>query len=218
MKVLIAEDEPTLAALLAKGLRRRAMAVDVVHDGAEALERLAVDDYDVLVLDRDLPKVHGDDVCRRLAAARARVRILMLTAAAAPAERVAGLNLGADDYLPKPFDYDELVARILALGRRAQAPLPPVLERADIRLDVGRRQAYRDGRYLPLTLKEFGVLETLLAADGALVSAERLLEAVWDVNADPFTNTVRVTLSKLRAKLGQPEVIETVIGAGYRIT
>jgi len=218
MKVLIAEDEPTLAALLAKGLRRRAMAVDVVHDGAEALERLAIDDYDVLVLDRDLPKVHGDDVCRRLAAARARVRILMLTAAAAPAERVAGLNLGADDYLPKPFDYDELVARILALGRRAQAPLPPVLERADIRLDVGRRQAYRDGTYLPLTLKEFGVLETLLAADGALVSAERLLEAVWDVNADPFTNTVRVTLSKLRAKLGQPEVIETVIGAGYRIT
>jgi DNA-binding response OmpR family regulator len=217
MKVLIAEDEPTLAALLAKGLRRRAMAVDVVHDGAEALERLAIDDYDVLLLDRDLPKVHGDDVCRRLAAARARVRILMLTAAAAPAERVAGLNLGADDYLPKPFDYDELVARILALGRRAQAPLPPVLERADIRLDVGRRQAYRDGRYLPLTLKEFGVLETLLAADGALVSAERLLEAVWDVNADPFTNTVRVTLSKLRAKLGQPEVIETVIGAGYRI-
>lgn len=217
MKVLIAEDEPTLAALLAKGLRRRAMAVDVVHDGAEALERLAIDDYDVLVLDRDLPKVHGDDVCRRLAAARARVRILMLTAAAAPAERVAGLNLGADDYLPKPFDYDELVARILALGRRAQAPLPPVLERADIRLDVGRRQAYRDGTYLPLTLKEFGVLETLLAADGALVSAERLLEAVWDVNADPFTNTVRVTLSKLRAKLGQPEVIETVIGAGYRI-
>lgn len=218
MRVLIAEDEPTLAALLAKGLRRRAMAVDVVHDGAEALEHLAIDDYDVLVLDRDLPKVHGDDVCRRLAAGRARVRILMLTAAAAPAERVAGLNLGADDYLPKPFDYDELVARILALGRRAQAPLPPVLERAGIRLDAGRRQAYRDGTYLPLTLKEFGVLETLLAADGALVSAERLLEAVWDVNADPFTNTVRVTLSKLRAKLGQPEVIETVIGAGYRIT
>jgi DNA-binding response OmpR family regulator len=218
MRVLIAEDEPTLAALLAKGLRRRAIAVDVVHDGAEALERLAIDDYDVLVLDRGLPKVHGDDVCRRLAAARARVRILMLTAAAAPAERAAGLNLGADDYLPKPFDYDELVARILALGRRAQAPLPPVLERAGIRLDTGRRQAYRDGTYLPLTFKEFGVLETLLAADGALVSAERLLEAVWDVNADPFTNTVRVTLSKLRAKLGQPEVIETVIGAGYRIT
>jgi DNA-binding response OmpR family regulator len=218
MRVLIAEDEPALAALLAKGLRRRAMAVDVAHDGAEALERLAIDDYDVLVLDRDLPEVHGDEVCRRLAAGRARVRILMLTAAAAPAERVAGLNLGADDYLPKPFDYDELVARILALGRRARAPLPPVLERAGIRLDVGRRQAYRDGTYLPLTLKEFGVLETLLAADGAIVSTERLLEAVWDVNADPFTNTVRVTLSKLRAKLGQPDVIETVIGAGYRIT
>ena len=218
MRVLIAEDEPALAALLAKGLRRRAMAVDVAHDGAEALERLAIDDYDVLVLDRDLPEVHGDEVCRRLAAGRARVRILMLTAAAAPAERVAGLNLGADDYLSKPFDYDELVARILALGRRARAPLPPVLERAGIRLDVGRRQAYRDGTYLPLTLKEFGVLETLLAADGAIVSTERLLEAVWDVNADPFTNTVRVTLSKLRAKLGQPDVIETVIGAGYRIT
>ena len=214
MRVLIAEDEPALAALLVKGLRRRAMAVDVAHDGAQALERLAIDDYDVLVLDRDLPEVHGDEVCRRLAAGRARVRILMLTAAAAPAERVAGLNLGADDYLPKPFDYDELVARILALGRRARAPLPPVLERAGIRLDVGRRQAYRDGTYLPLTLKEFGVLETLLAADGAIVSTERLLEAVWDVNADPFTNTVRVTLSKLRAKLGQPDVIETVIGAG----
>jgi DNA-binding response OmpR family regulator len=217
MRVLIAEDEPALAALIAKGLRRRALAVDVAPDGAAALERLAVDDYDVLVLDRDLPKVHGDEVCRRLAAGRARVRILMLTAAAAPAERVAGLNLGADDYLPKPFDYDELVARVLALGRRARAPLPPVLERGGIRLDIGRRQAFRDGVYLPLSLKEFGILETLLAADGTVVSAERLLEAVWDANADPFTNTVKVTVSKLRAKLGRPEVIETVIGAGYRI-
>ncbi|NUP49995.1 MAG: response regulator transcription factor [Catenulispora sp.] len=217
MRVLIAEDDPALAALLAKGLRRRALAVDVAQDGAEALERLAVDDYDVLVLDRDLPRVHGDEVCRRLAAERARVRILMLTAAAAPAERVAGLNLGADDYLPKPFDYDELVARVLALGRRARAPLPPVLERAGIRVDIGRRQAFRDGAYLPLSLKEFGILEALLSADGAVVSAERLLETVWDANTDPFTNTVKVTLSKLRGKLGRPEVIETVIGAGYRI-
>ncbi|ACU77445.1 two component transcriptional regulator, winged helix family [Catenulispora acidiphila DSM 44928] len=218
MRVLIAEDEPALAALLAKGLRRRAMAVDVALDGGEALERLAVDDYDVLVLDRDLPEVHGDEVCRRLAAGRARVRILMLTAAAAPTERVAGLNLGADDYLPKPFDYDELVARVLALGRRAQAPLPPVLERAGIRLDSGRRQAFRDGTYLPLSLKEFGILEALLAADGTVVSSERLLESVWDANADPFTNTVRVTLSKLRSKLGKPDVVETVIGSGYRIS
>ena len=217
MRVLVTEDERALAELIARGLRRKAMAVDVCHNGADALEQLAVNDYDVLVLDRDLPGVHGDEVCRRLAGGRVRTRILMLTAADSVADRVAGLNLGADDYLPKPFDYAELVARVLALGRRAQAPVPPIVERAGLTVDIGRRQAFRDGGYLPLSLKEFGVLETLLRADGSVVSSEELLERVWDANADPFTNTVRVTLSKLRGKLGEPGVIETVTGAGYRI-
>jgi DNA-binding response OmpR family regulator len=217
MRVLVTEDERALAELIATGLRRKAMAVDVCHDGEHALEHLSVNDYDVLILDRDLPGLHGDEVCRRLARDRTGTRILMLTAADSVADRVNGLNLGADDYLPKPFDYAELVARVLALGRRSQTPLPPIIERAGIALDIGRRQAFRDGGYLPLSLKEFGVLEMLLAADGAVVSSEDLLEHVWDANADPFTNTVRVTLSKLRGKLGTPNVIETVTGAGYRI-
>ncbi|MDF5756199.1 response regulator transcription factor [Spongiactinospora sp. TRM90649] len=217
MRVLVAEDEQVLADLVAEGLRRYAMAVDVVYDGEAASERLAVNDYDVLVLDRDLPGLHGDDLCRELAGSGARTRILMLTAAASVPERVAGLGLGADDYLPKPFAYEELVARVLALGRRSQAPLPPVLERNGITLDAPRKQAFRDGRYLPLSRKEYAVLEVLMRARGAVVSSEQLLEQAWDENADPFTTAVRVTVSKLRAKLGEPSLIETVPGTGYRL-
>ncbi len=217
MRVLIAEDEPMLAELVADGLRQQAMAADVVHDGEAALERLAVNDYDVLVLDRDLPRVHGDQVCRQLVESGSAARILMLTAAGQVRDLVEGLGLGADDYLAKPFEYAELVARIQALGRRVARPRPPVIERAGIVVDVPRRQAFRDGRLLPLSLKEFAVLEVLIAAGGALVSAEELLERAWDENADPFTNAVRVTISKLRAKLGEPPVIATVAGAGYRI-
>ena len=217
MRVLVAEDERVLADLVAEGLRKHAMAVDVVYDGAAASERLTINDYDVLVLDRDLPQVHGDVICAELAQAGARTRILMLTASASVADRVAGLGLGADDYLPKPFDYAELVARVQALARRSQSPLPPVLRRSGIVLDSQRLQAVRDGRYLKLSLKEFAVLETLLRADGAFVSAERLLESAWDENADPFTTVVRVIVSRLRAKLGDPPLIETVPGAGYRL-
>jgi DNA-binding response OmpR family regulator len=217
MRILVAEDERALADLVAEGLRRHSMAVDVAYDGAAASERLAVHDYDVLVLDRDLPGVHGDDVCRELAQARSRTRILMLTAASSVPERVAGLGLGADDYLPKPFDYAELVARVRALGRRAQAPVPPVLERHGIVLDGHALQAFRHGRYLPLSRKEFAVLETLMRADGALVSAETLLEKAWDEHTDPFTTVVRVIVSRLRAKLGEPACIATVPGAGYRL-
>jgi DNA-binding response OmpR family regulator len=217
MRVLVAEDERELADLVAEGLRRYAMAVDVVYDGAAASQRLAVNDYDVLVLDRDLPEVHGDEICRDLVQSGARTRVLMLTAAASVPERVAGLGLGADDYLPKPFDYAELVARVQALGRRSQPPLPPVLERHGILLDAPRRQAFRDGRYLPLSRKEYAVLEVLLRAQGTVVSAEDLLEQAWDEHADPFTTAVRVTVSKLRAKLGEPPVIETLPGTGYRL-
>jgi DNA-binding response OmpR family regulator len=217
MRVLVAEDERELADLVAEGLRRYAMAVDVVYDGAAASQRLAVNDYDVLVLDRDLPEVHGDEICRDLVQSGARTRVLMLTAAASVPERVAGLGLGADDYLPKPFDYAELVARVQALGRRSQPPLPPVLERHGILLDAPRRQAFRDGRYLPLSRKEYAVLEVLLRAQGTVVSAEDLLEQAWDEHADPFTTAVRVTVSKLRAKLGGPPVIETLPGTGYRL-
>ena len=217
MRVLVAEDERVLADLVAEGLRKHAMAVDVVYDGAAASERLGVNDYDVLVLDRDLPEIHGDVICAELAQTGARTRILMLTAAASVPERVAGLGLGADDYLTKPFDYSELVARVQALGRRSGAVLPPVLERNGIVLDPQRLQAVRDGRYLRLSLKEFAVLEALIRADGAVVSAEMLLESAWDENADPFTTVVRVIISRLRAKLGDPPCIETVPGAGYRI-
>ncbi|NUR71783.1 MAG: response regulator transcription factor [Hamadaea sp.] len=217
MRVLVAEDEPLMAAAIADGLRDEAFAVDVVHDGAAALERLSINDYDVLVLDRDLPKIHGDEVCRQLAAGDGLVRVLMLTASGTVAERVRGLSLGADDYLPKPFEFDELVARIRALGRRARPALPPVLERAGLRLDPHHRETYRDGRYVSLSRKEFALLEELLRAGGGAVSAETLLEKVWDENTDPFTTIVRVTLSSLRRKLGDPQLIETVTGVGYRI-
>jgi DNA-binding response OmpR family regulator len=216
MRILVAEDERVLADLVAEGLRRHAREVDVVYDGETALTRLAAADYDVLVLDRDLPKVHGDAVCRELAQRGAEVRILMLTAAGMVRDRVAGLALGADDYLPKPFSYAELLARVRALGRRPGRPLPPVLERAGLTLDVPQRQAHRDGRYLPLSRKEFAVLEVLLRARGAAVSTEELLEQAWDERTDPFTTVVKVTVSKLRAKLGEPPVIVTVPG-GYRL-
>jgi DNA-binding response OmpR family regulator len=217
MRILVAEDERFLADLVAEGLRKRAMAVDVAYDGDGALERLAVNDYDVLVLDRDLPGVHGDDICRELAQRGAAVRILMLTASGAVRERVDGLNLGADDYLAKPFAFDELVARVTALARRNVPPLPPVLEHGGITLDTARREAFRDGRPVPLSRKEYAVLEVLMQARGTLVSTEALLERAWDENTDPFTTVVKVTMSKLRTKLGEPPVIVTVPGSGYRL-
>ncbi|WP_027945235.1 response regulator transcription factor [Amycolatopsis taiwanensis] len=216
MRVLVVEDEQVLAGLVADGLRRHGMAVDIAYDGAAALERLAADDYDVLVLDRDLPEVHGDDVCRQVVAKGAAVRILMLTASGAVNQRVQGLGLGADDYLAKPFAYAELVARVQALGRRQAVALPPVLECYGITLDGPRRQAFRDSRYLALSRKEFAVLEVLMQARGAVVTTEELLERAWDENTDPFTTVVKVTISKLRAKLGEPSVITTVPG-GYRL-
>jgi len=215
--VLVVEDERLLADAIAEGLRREALAVDVAYDGDAALERLGVNDYDVLVLDRDLPVVHGDDVCRAVVASGADTRVLMLTAAVDVADRVAGLGLGADDYLPKPFAFAELVARVRALGRRARPAAPPLLARAGLSLDPGRRAATRDGRPLPLSRKEFAVLEELLRADGAVVSAEQLLERAWDENIDPFTNVLRVTVMTLRRKLGDPQVVLTVPGVGYQI-
>jgi DNA-binding response OmpR family regulator len=192
------------------------MAVDVAGDGAQALELAAFTRYDVVVLDRDLPRVHGDAVCASLVASHAEARILMLTAAAAVDDRVSGLNLGADDYLPKPFAFAELVARVRALGRRAPST-PPVLTHRDLVVDRIRRKVSRDGRPIALTRKEFGILQAVLEADGAVVSAEDLLEQVWDLHADPFSNTVSVTIARLRRKLGSPPVIETVIGSGYRL-
>jgi DNA-binding response OmpR family regulator len=217
MRVLIAEDDEVLATAVAAGLRREGMAVDVALDGDAALERAGVNRYDVVVLDRDLPGVHGDDVCRALAAQRSQSRVLMLTAARSVKDRVEGLGLGADDYLPKPFDFAELVARIRALGRRAAAPLPASLTCGDLSMDPARRVAVRAGRRLPLTPKELAVLEYLLAADGRPVPAEELLERVWDEAADPFTKTVKTTIQRLRAKLGDPPMIETVRESGYRI-
>ncbi len=192
------------------------MATDLAYDGASALQKGLVYSYDVIVLDRDLPAVHGDEVCHRLGDAGSQARILMLTAAATIGDRVEGLNLGADDYLPKPFAFEELVARVHALARRAPAAAP-LLVNGDLVLDRARRRTTRAGKELSLTRKEVGVLEVLLAADGAVVSAEELLERVWDENAHPFTRTVAVTLARLRRKLGEPEVIETVVGAGYRV-
>jgi DNA-binding response OmpR family regulator len=218
MRILVVEDEPLLAEAVAAGLRRAAHAVDVVHDGAAALERLEVNDYDVVVLDRDLPVVHGDDVCREIVRSESGVRVLMLTAAADVDDRVDGLALGADDYLPKPFEFKELRARVSALGRRSRPAVPPVLERAGIRLDPHRLEVFRDGHYVPLSRKEFGVLAELLRADGAAVSAEQLLEKVWDEHTDAFTNAVRITILKLRRKLGDPPVVQTEPGTGYRIT
>jgi DNA-binding response OmpR family regulator len=217
MRVLVTEDDEILATAVAAGLRREGMAVDVTLDGAAALEHLAVNRYDVVILDRDLPGVHGDDVCRALAAGRSETRVLMLTAARSVGERVEGLGLGADDYLPKPFDFAELVARIRALGRRTASPLPATLEHGDLSLDPARRVAVRAGRRLPLTTKELAVLECLLAAGGRPVPAEELLERVWDEAADPFTTTVKTTIGRLRAKLGDPPVIRTVRESGYRI-
>ncbi|MCD2462274.1 MULTISPECIES: response regulator transcription factor [unclassified Streptomyces] len=217
MRVLVVEDEAFLAEMIAEGLRRDALAVDVAADGLEALRKMQLGEYDVLVLDRDLPGMHGDDVCRRVVEQRLMTRVLMLTAAGTVRDRVEGLGLGADDYLAKPFAYDELLARVLALGRRARPALPPVLERAGIVLDTARRQASRDGRHLQLSRKEFAVLEALLRAEGAVVSGEDLIEQVWEEHTSYRTNAVRVTLSKLRAKLGEPPVVETVPGSGYRI-
>jgi DNA-binding response OmpR family regulator len=217
MRVLIAEDDDRLARAVAAGLRRRGMTVDLALDGSRALERLAASGYDVVVLDRDLPGVHGDDICRRLMAERSESRVLMLTAARSVKDRVEGLALGADDYLPKPFDFTELVARIEALARRPGAPPPAGLGYRDLAMDPARRLATRAGRRLALTPKEFAVLECLLAADGRPVPAEELLARVWDEMADPFTTTVKTTMRRLRAKLGDPPVIETVRESGYRI-
>jgi DNA-binding response OmpR family regulator len=218
MRVLLVEDERMLAGYIAAGLRRHGCVVDVTHDGRTALHRCDTTPYDVIVLDRDLPIVHGDTVCRTLAQRGAAARMLMLTASADVTDRVDGLALGADDYLGKPFAFAELVARVGALARRTAPARPPILRSRDLTLHSAHRTAERDGRLLPLTLKEFGVLELLLAAGGAVVSAETLLDKVWDEHADPFTNAVRITVSTLRRKLGAPPLIDTVTGAGYRIT
>jgi DNA-binding response OmpR family regulator len=219
MRVLLVEDHAKLAITVAKGLRRVGMAVDVVFDGEDALSHLASTHYDVVVLDRDLPGVHGDDVCRALVADRRQSGVLMLTAAGTIDERVEGLALGADDYLPKPFAFAELVARIQALARRSSPPLPlpPTLVHGDLSLDTSRRVASRAGRELLLSPKELGVLERLLSAQGRVLTVGDLLEGVWDEMADPFTQTVKMTVSRLRAKLGDPPVIETVPDGGYRI-
>jgi len=217
MRVLVVEDEKLLAGYIAEGLRDRAMSVDVAHDGSTALDKLVTDCYDVVVLNRDLPGTHGDEVCRRIMETGGRARVLMLTALAEVAERVSGLRLGADDYLGKPFDFDELVARLDALGRRSRPAVPPVLRHEDVALDSARRHVTRAGRPVPLSNKEFGVLAALMAANGTILSAEELLRTVWDEHADPFTNAVRVTMSRLRAKLGEPSIIDTLPGVGYRM-
>jgi DNA-binding response OmpR family regulator len=217
MRVLVIEDDAELAETVAAGLRQARIAVDVALDGQAGLARALVHEYDVIVLDRDLPAVHGDEVCAKLVAAGGRSRILMLTGAADNEDLVDGLALGADDYLTKPFAFAVLVARVAALARRAQPSIPPVLEHGDLVLDVAKRRAQRAGRPLALRPKEFGVLELLLAAQGRVVSAEELLERVWDERADPFTHTVKITISRLRAKLGDPPLIKTVAKAGYRI-
>lgn len=218
VRVLVIEDERALADAVARGLRREGMAVDTAYDGTNGHEMALTTRYDVVVLDRDLPGVHGDEICIDLVRAGLLTRVLMLTASGSVAERVEGLDLGADDYLAKPFAFDELVARVRALGRRATPAAPPVLRVADVELDPAKRGVQRDGRMLDLTRKEFGVLEELIKARGGVVSSEELLERVWDANADPFTTTVRVTVMTLRRKLGDPPLIETVVGAGYRIT
>jgi DNA-binding response OmpR family regulator len=217
MRVLVVEDHAELAEAVAAGLRREGIAVDLAGDGATGLTNARVYEYDVVVLDRDLPGVHGDEVCRQLAADSTRARVLMLTASGGIEDRVEGLGIGADDYLPKPFAFAELVARVRALARRAQPALPPVLERGDLRLDSARRLATRAGGRLDLSAKEFAVLELLMAADGAVISSEDLLARGWDEAADPFSNVVKVTISRLRRKLGEPDLIETVPGGGYRI-
>ncbi|MGI8904800.1 MAG: response regulator transcription factor [Solirubrobacteraceae bacterium] len=217
MRVLIAEDERRLASTVARGLRREGMAVDVACDGSQALVKARVIRYDVVVLDRDLPSVHGDEVCRTVRAERPETGILMLTAAATLEDLVEGLSLGADDYLAKPFRFAELVARIHALARRASPSRPPVLAHRDLELDPSRRRITRAGSEVRLARKEFAVLEVLMGAEGATVSAEELLERVWDEQIDPFTNVVRMTIMTLRRKLGEPPVVQTVIGVGYRM-
>jgi DNA-binding response OmpR family regulator len=217
VRVLVIEDDQELAETLGVGLRREQLAVDIALDGHDGLDRALISGYDVIVLDRDLPGLHGDQVCAALVAAGCRSRVLMLTAAATIDERVGGLGIGADDYLPKPFAFAELVARIRALVRRAQPGLPPVLAAGDLQLDPARRQASRGGRVLDLGPKEFGVLELLLSAQGRVVPAEEILERVWDEMADPFTSAVKVTMSRLRRKLGDPPLIQTIAQAGYRI-
>ncbi|MFF5499995.1 response regulator transcription factor [Streptomyces aquilus] len=217
MRVLIVEDHKDLAESVARGLRRHAMEVELAHDGEQGLSRAATGAYDVVVLDRDLPLVHGDDICRALVRQGCPSRVLMLTAAGTLADRVDGLDLGADDYLAKPFSFAELIARVQALDRRDQPAVPPVLVRGDIELDPARRTVLRGGRRLELSPKEMAVLEVLLAAGGAVVSAEELLERAWDREADPFSNAVKVTVSRLRRKLGDPPVIETLPHVGYRI-
>jgi DNA-binding response OmpR family regulator len=217
VRVLVIEDDEELAETVAAGLRHARIAVDIALDGEAGLARALVNEYDVIVLDRDLPGLHGDQVCARLVDGGGRSRVLMLTAAATSGDVIDGLGLGADDYLPKPFDFPVLVARIGALARRAQPSIPPVLESGDLVLDTAKRSARRAGRWLELAPKEFGMLEVLLGAQGRVVSAEELLARVWDEAADPFSGTVKVTISRLRAKLGEPPVIETVAKAGYRI-
>ncbi len=217
MRVLVVEDHIELSEVVASGLRREGFAVDVVADGAAALANAQVYEYEVIVLDRDIPEIHGDEVCRRLAVGGGRSRVLMLTASGEIEDRVQGLSIGADDYLTKPFAFAELVARVRALARRAQPALPPVLESGDICLDTARRMVTRGGRPLELSAKEFAVLELLMSAQGAAISAEELLARAWDEAADPFSNVVKVTISRLRRKLGEPQMIETVPGGGYRI-
>ena len=217
MRILVAEDEPRIAAAVARGLRREGMAVDVAPDGAAALYKARINPYDVVVLDRDLPEIHGDEVCRTLSAEQPRTKVLMLTAARSTDELVAGLSLGADDYLTKPFRFAELVARLRALGRRTGDARPPVLQAADVVLDPAARTASRAGLDLDLTLKEFAVLQALLEAQGAVVTPEELLERAWDEQLDPLSNTVRMTVMTLRRKLGDPPVIQTVRGSGYRV-
>jgi DNA-binding response OmpR family regulator len=217
MRVLVVEDEEVLAESIAEGLRDQAIAVDVCLDGADALYRTSYVDYDVIVLDRDLPEVHGDDVCRQLVASRTAGRIIMLTASGDVLEKIDGLSLGADDYLAKPFVFGELLARVRALARRSSPPLPPVLERSGVRADPQSRSVSRDGRPVALTKKEFAVLEELMRAEGGVVSVEHLLDKAWDEHIDPFSNVVRVTMVALRRKLGDPPVIHTVTGVGYRL-
>ena len=217
MRVLVVEDSRTLADVLVEGLRDQGMAVDAARDGLEAAAKLDISAYDVVVLDRDLPGLHGDTLCRMITERDDRVMVLMLTAAGSPGDRVSGLGLGADDYLAKPFHFPELVLRIRSLARRQPSVRARILRAAGIELDPVRRTVTRDGRHVGLSVKEFSLLEALLRASPAFLSAEDLLEQVWDEHADPFTNTVRVTLSNLRRKLGDPPLIETVTGAGYVI-
>jgi DNA-binding response OmpR family regulator len=217
MRILIVEDERPLADALARAFRHRAMAVDIAYDGETALRKAALADYDIVVLDRDLPGVHGDEVCRALRTEESGPAVLMLTAAGEIDQVVEGLALGADDYLAKPFAFQELVARVQALGRRPRRALPAVLGRGDVELDPARHAVRRRGKPVALQHKEFSVLRVLLEADGGVVSTEELLARVWDENVDPFTSVVRVVVMTLRRKLGEPPVIETVTGAGYRI-